>query len=130
MTLKVTVLALVITLAGCSRDSQSLVVPSSVNHMEANTAPAAYLKVDQEKLLGGLDLDGYCRSQGHVRSGLIKPQIGPGNAHGNWRCIKSNGELKLVVMSDACQWQYPYVDHPRAKAQDNNDAFTWSCYSR
>ena len=65
--------------------------------------------------LGGMDLDGYCRSIG---------QTGVSLTNNNWACQPSNAAIN---MTSACQWQYP--NQNALAIQDTPDnPYTWTCY--
>jgi hypothetical protein len=78
-------------------------------------------------LLGGLDLDGYCRSIGYEKAMLKKPQVGLNAAFGNWHCQGEGEDVHPVSLVPACQWQYGAIA-VRAHPADKNDAYTWLCY--
>jgi hypothetical protein len=80
-----------------------------------------------ERPLGGLDLDGYCRTLGFSYSDTLRPRTGPGAAYNNWVCIASNGSQTPIDLLAACQAQYP--ERPLVtRPGDPNDADTWVCY--
>jgi hypothetical protein len=108
-----------ITTIGCSENIESPTAPSTVvANAQAST---------QQKLpIGGLDLDGYCQSQGFSGSMLTRDRIGPGHAHGNWVCQNNGNRTEMIQMKSACEWQYPGIQ-VAAKPTDNNDAHTWIC---
>ena len=82
-------------------------------------------------LLGGLNLDAYCQSQGYAKSILTNPQAGsdPGSdaARNNWACT-SGGSPQLVDIDGACRWQYDRGDAV-AWAGDDHNPSTWLCYT-
>lgn len=69
----------------------------------------------QQVLLGGMDLDGYCRSQ-NLPGAVV--------ASGIWRCGASGTVISLTA---ACQWQY--VASAVARQDVAGNPYTWSCYS-
>jgi len=81
--------------------------------------------------LGGLNLWGYCQSQGYSGVVLTSPQLSP-DAVFNWYCFTgSYGNptgFVSVDMLGACQWQYRRLD-VHAAYLDRNDAYTWVCYA-
>ena len=116
----------------CSADgSSSPVAPSrtmnntspSVERLELSIVPPS----DQLTLIGGLSLEGYCRSLGYANTTLTKPQIGPNAAFNNWRCLDADGGLHPFSMERACQWQWG-TNAIQAHPKDRDDAFTWVCY--
>ena len=79
-----------------------------------------------ERELGGIDLDGYCRSRGYIGAVLVGPAQGP-NAAYDWRCRSSDGGATGISVDDACRWMY---SDPSAysRPKDQNDAYSWRCY--
>ncbi len=67
-----------------------------------------------EQRLGGMNLDGYCKSQG---------QNGTALSGNTWTCTPSG---TAINMTNACRWQY----NPNAFAKQDvaNNPYTWSCY--
>src|SRR5579872_1934313 len=75
------------------------------------------LATGSPQLLGGMNIDGYCQSQGDTGSSV--------NASGTWNCNPSGN---AVNMSGACQWQY--VDSNAFAQQDiPNSPYGWNCYT-
>jgi hypothetical protein len=72
--------------------------------------------------LGGVNLDGYCRSIGDVRSTLV------GKTAYDWRCVTSSGGKAGIDMTKACRWQY---NDPEAIDRVSNfyDPYSWRCWS-
>jgi hypothetical protein len=74
--------------------------------------------------LGGVNLDGYCRSIGYLGTTLVSK-----NAYG-WRCVPSSegDQLVGINMRSACQWQY---NAPKAIDRMGNyhDPYSWKCWS-
>jgi hypothetical protein len=123
-------LALVLSvfmLIGCG-DFTSPTAPSQV--VSIPTAIVSTAGESQSALktsVGGLDLDGYCRSKGFAGATLTKDRFGPGHAYGNWACSpQSGGKPSIIVVKNACDWQYPSLQ-TLAQARDNNDAYSWEC---
>lgn len=114
-----------VAVIGCS--SNSLTTPNQPSAVAAGDA-LIVPPSDQLTLIGGLSLDGYCQSLGHVNSTLAKSQIGPNAAFNNWRCQDADGGLHHFSMTRACQWQWG-TKVIQAHPTDRDDAFTWVCYS-
>ena len=76
--------------------------------------------VSQSPKLGGLDLNGYCVSQGYSRVSL------DGSTINDWHCVDSAGKKFGLGTGDACKWQYQ--TNAIARWDDFNDPFSWSCF--
>jgi hypothetical protein len=93
-----------------------------------NSAWGCY-RLSQVKPLGGLDIEGYCRSVlGAQRAVLTGP-----TAY-NWACRFSNGMLAEFTrdLSPVCQWQYRMVpgasSYSKARVGDFYNAGSVLCY--
>ncbi len=83
--------------------------------------------------VGGLDLNGYCRSLGYTSVALHKGEVvGPDAAFENWACVEEGGHQVLIAatgpapsMDNACSTQHP---GSFAYAEEPNDAFSWKCF--
>jgi hypothetical protein len=77
-------------------------------------------------VVGGLDLDGYCRSIGYAHSATPYPdQEVTGGAY-TWDCVSGSGAQTPINMQAACNWQYRgqvTVAYP----QDPNNSWSWVC---
>jgi hypothetical protein len=72
--------------------------------------------------LGGVDLNGYCRSVGYGAAKLLEP-----NPYG-WVCFNTGDDLMAsITVNDACQWQGTWDDV--AVPPGDNDPNRWSCWS-
>lgn len=72
--------------------------------------------------LGGVDLNGYCRSVGYGGAKLLA-----NNPYG-WVCFNSGDDLMAsITVNDACQWQGSWSDVAVPPA--NNDPNAWRCWS-
>ena len=65
--------------------------------------------------LGGLNLDGYCRSL-HQEGGSLLSQ-------NNWVCRANKSKINLT---NACRWQY--TSGAVAKQDRSGNPYSWSCY--
>lgn len=63
-------------------------------------APAAHASIPPHYLIGSLDLDGYCASQGKQGVSL------DGSTAYDWHCIASDGERFPISFEAACRQQY------------------------
>lgn len=64
------------------------------------SAPSAHAQANNVVDLGGMNIMGYCRSQGYISVRTV------GNTYYSWRCIDRNGNDIAVNMRSVCQWQY------------------------
>ncbi|GAA3535011.1 hypothetical protein GCM10022419_013170 [Nonomuraea rosea] len=89
-------------------------------------AVAAPLKVQAiDAYLGGVDLNGYCKSIGYDGAKTA------GNGFADWRCYIGNTEVGLSLVS-ACQWQFsPLVaaGYPITAQTNGNSAGEWKCHA-
>lgn len=84
--------------------------------------------VPHQAPLGGLDLNGYCRSIGFAFSVATKGRFGPNAAFNNWRCSNADRSvLRPFSMVQACKWQYD-LKAVQAHPLNRNDAFSWRCW--
>src|SRR5437868_1685875 len=76
------------------------------------------------RILGGVDLNGYCKSIGYVRASL------DGTTVYNWHCRNANNNAFGISMNSACRWEYPAA-RPLATARPLNfyNAYSWQCFS-
>ncbi len=92
------------------------------------------------KLLGGMNVAGYCVSLGDSGNGagattFLRGSVeGPEYAYKNWACVTGGGtDVEITPtgpapsMNDLCRVQYPGVAS-YAYPADPDNAFTWSCY--
>ncbi|MDQ6879188.1 MAG: hypothetical protein M3082_16150 [Candidatus Dormibacteraeota bacterium] len=79
------------------------------------------------RLLGGLDLNGYCQSLGYEGARVPGDVITGHTTFNDWRCVK-DGSFHPFSFEQACQWQYG-LNAVQAHPLDKNDAFSWRCYS-
>lgn len=64
------------------------------------STPSAHANAAQVTALGGLDLRGYCQSQGFTDVTTV------GTTYYDWRCINRNGNDVAFSLLSACVWQY------------------------
>ncbi len=66
--------------------------------------------------LGGMNLDGYCKSKGQTGAAVV---------NGTWNCTPSN---TAIDMNASCVWQY--VDaNAYAKQDIAGNVYSWTCYT-
>jgi hypothetical protein len=82
---------------------------------------------DPPRPLGGLDLQGYCQSQGYDGVVLDGSAIGGHNVFNNWRC-QIAGKNHPFSFEQACRWQYG-LQAVQAHPTDKDNAFSWVCYA-
>jgi len=70
---------------------------------------------------GGLDFNGYCRSQGHSYAALLE-----WNAYG-WKCIAYNGAAVPISATHACQVQWG--GNPIDRMANFYDPNSWQCWA-
>jgi hypothetical protein len=85
-------------------------------------------RADHPTLLGGLNLLGYCVSEGYAGVTLTKPVVGPNAAKNNWRCVTAEGMTHPFSFEQACKWQYN-LNAVQAHPADPDNAFTWVCFT-
>lgn len=109
-----------------------------LNEAEAPLAVAQYSFTNSglKTVLGGLNVAGYCQSQGYNWVGYKKGFVaGPQAAYNNWVC-QSGGywdELNPIDphpinLTAACQWQYDRTA-VQAHPDDPDHAWSWKCYA-
>ena len=74
------------------------------------------------RILGGLDLTGYCRAT--FGQGFKAVTLGSGA--GDWTCERSAGDRRPISVQKACEMQYQ-ARPIKAVALDANDAGSWRC---
>ncbi|WP_433518647.1 hypothetical protein ACQP2T_26015 [Nonomuraea sp. CA-143628] len=98
----------------------------SATWLGASPAQAAPLKVQSvDAYLGGVDLNGYCRSIGYDGAKKVV------NHFDGWRCYIGTTEVGLSV-AGACQWQFsPLVaaGYPVTASTNGNSAGEWKCHA-
>jgi hypothetical protein len=72
--------------------------------------------------LGGIDLQGYCRSIGDAGASL------DGSTSNDWHCVTYTGSHVPMNMDDACQRQYPH-NQAAFSQTSGTGPYTWSCAS-
>ncbi len=80
----------------------------------------ATAKVSQPRILGGVELGGYCKSVGYW--GVVLMQH---NAYG-WKCHKAS-ERVGIDMVRACKWQHNNP-HALAAHRSRSDPYSWYCF--
>ncbi len=72
--------------------------------------------------LGGVNLNGYCKSIGDTGASL------DGKTAFDWHCVTQSGAHVGITVTAACQWQYKRSD---ASALWNNyfSPYSWRCYA-
>lgn len=83
----------------------------------------------QSAELGGLNLDGFCRS---IYGSKASSHLIQGQGASGWRCKVGNTLYTFSGRTDmhsACKWQYRRSD---AMAQPRNwsDPYSWRCYGQ
>lgn len=81
-----------------------------------------YNTMDRFKVVGILDLKGYCTSIGYQNVSL------DGKTIHDWHCDDHQGTRHMIDFNAACRWQYPYISLVKARATDPNNAYSWQCY--
>jgi hypothetical protein len=75
-----------------------------------------------EQVLGGLDLDKYCKKlYGDGSKAVLVEQTAWG-----WRCTTKEDKVPLP-MGNACRYQYKN-DNAYARPTDERDPFSWKCF--
>lgn len=80
------------------------------------------LPVSADTALGGMDLDGYCRSIGNRGATLT------GKTVYDWQCVSNAGAHSGININAACNWQYHRND-AYSLWDDFNNPFSMKCYS-
>ncbi|MEU2655769.1 hypothetical protein ABZ615_10605 [Streptomyces sp. NPDC007325] len=73
------------------------------------------------KAVGGADLDGNCRDNGH-RGAVLD-----GATSGDWKCVTVTGERVSLNVDEACTYDYPHHAGVFARSE-SADPYSWSCY--
>lgn len=76
------------------------------------------------KVLGGLDLDAYCKSTGKVKS-LWRQTPGQFEGKKTWGCEAGDGTWAPISMGVACSAQYKTTAHGEQERAD--DPTSWLC---
>jgi len=90
-------------------------------------ALAVSSQANPPRVLGGLDLQGYCQNQRYDGVVLEGGAIIGHNVFNNWRC-QTAGNTHPFSFEQACRWQYG-LQAVQARPTDRDDAFGWRCYS-
>jgi hypothetical protein len=93
------------------------------NSTNVNPAPPPGFTV----ILGGLDLDGFCRSIGFAHSQLNTPVIAP-NAALAWACVSFAGQQQPIDFAAACQHQYPGLN--AVMVANLGNGYSGQCWAR
>jgi hypothetical protein len=72
-------------------------------------------------LLGGMDLNGYCRFKNYDTARPI------GTTAYDWRCVTSSGALVGIDTPSVCKWQYS--GWPIDRFDNFYDRNSWQCWS-
>ncbi len=112
----------------------------SVMAPETAEAPAYTLETSSnftnpsgKTLAGGLNIWGFCNSQGYPTVGYARGWIeGPQYAYNNWVCQTGSDQLNPenphpVNMTKACQWQHG-MKAIQAHPDDPDHAWSWKCW--
>ncbi len=112
--------------------SRNTYLKSSANPRFWRIQGAKIETVVQPFLLGGVDLDAYCRQQGY--DGV---SLGSTSDPHSWSCKNSTMSWfsatptsSGISVNQACQEQYPRYANVSAKAGSGNDAYSWNCYAK
>jgi hypothetical protein len=89
--------------------------PDQTNAATAQETPAG------EWPLGGVDMQGYCRSRGYSRADL------QGATAYDWRCVDISGRRDQISMTDACRWQYATTE-VIDRVADFYNPYSWQCW--
>jgi hypothetical protein len=74
--------------------------------------------------IGGIDLDGYCRSIGNIGGATLN-----GSTANAWQCVTSARGRVSLNFDDACAWEHRFNPGALARYSDVNNAYSWKCYS-
>lgn len=102
----------------CSRLLRVVVV------LTLTTAASSCRGKRDREILGGLDLDAYCRSTGKARS-LWKQVPGQFDGKKTWGCEDSTGGWATISLGAACAAQYKTPAH--AEQDRGDDPTSWLC---
>jgi len=100
--------------------------PIALNSFSLTPAPSNTVTAGSTQL-GGLDLDGYCRSIGYVKSQVDGPIEGP-DAATKWVCVSSSGGQAPIDLEAACKYQYPGFD--TYLVENINNAYSGQCWAK
>ena len=78
----------------------------------------------QRNVLGGVDLDAFCKSKGNVRSRWMQDPAQFGGKR-TWGCEDSDGAWLPLSIAQACTAQYDKTAHGEQERED--DAASWVC---
>ena len=94
---------------------------NAVDRLGNYNDPGSWGCFTHARQLGGVDLDGYCRSLGHLRVQLDGP-----TAY-DWHCITTIGQRVAISATGACQWSWR---QPGAldRLADFNNPYSWQCW--
>lgn len=128
-------LTLGLLLASAACDSTPMAPTSAPDAAMMQTA-ASFKNAGMKTGLGGLDVGGYCQSQGYNWVGYKKGYVaGPQAAYNNWVCQSGGWEDELspidphpINLTAACQWQYGR-NSVQAHPSDPDHAWSWGCYA-
>jgi hypothetical protein len=73
-------------------------------------------------LLGGLDLNAYCRASGYAGASL------DGSTGYDWHCYTSSGAKVGLSVTSACRWQYG-VSTAVDRLSNYYNAYSWQCWN-
>ncbi len=76
------------------------------------------------KVLGGLDLDAFCRSKGKSRSRWMQDPAQFGGLK-TWGCEDSDGAWELLSTAEVCTAQYDKTAH--GEQEREGDPASWVC---
>ncbi|TQK50751.1 hypothetical protein FBY35_1100 [Streptomyces sp. SLBN-118] len=75
--------------------------------------------------LGGLDLDGYCKSIGETGGARLTGNM---KAY-DWKCVTPSGQTVGLSVDDACTYAYP--ENPSVfSLAASDDPYSWKCYAK
>ena len=97
--------------------------PVITNSSSASPTPPAGFTT----LLGGLDLDGYCRSIGFSHSQLNSAIVAAG-ALNDWVCVSSSGGQTPINLQAACNFQYPGFNE--ILVGNSNNGYSGQCWAK
>jgi hypothetical protein len=106
--------------AGIPLAASAMGTPASAGLYSSEGANSSLIAAG-ERLLGGVDMQGYCMSRGYVRADL------QGNTAYDWRCVTGSGGRDHISMTDACRWQYSRTD-VIDRVGDFYNPYSWQCW--
>jgi hypothetical protein len=95
--------------------------PDAVDLLENYFNPYSWKCFTDAKQWGGVNLDGYCKSQGY--KGVIRI----GNTAYSWSCQTASGQRVGISVTDACQWTWGNQSLI-ARMANYNDPNSWQCW--